>query len=194
MPVSKQRKIIATIMCLSAAALVIDRAFLGSSLSGPHGADAAPAELSGATDASSRPARAQRAETGASAYTWLAARLAAIRPGGSAPAAVADAFAPPPGWAPVAVASTQAPKPQAPSPLAGKRLGAIMNAPNGRRMVLIDGQVMHEGDVYLDMTLLSIGDVSATFSGAGHTTEIFLPGKAPGDNEPAVRRPRPPAP
>lgn len=193
MAVSKQRKIIAGIMCLSGAALFIDRVFLGSTLGGPAGADASPAELSGATEAPSRTARAQRAETGTTAYTWMAARLNAIRaatPTGD----VGDAFEPPADWAPRVAAPAGQAGPQTPSPLAGKRLGAIMTVPNGGRVVLIDGQVMREGDSYLGMTLRRIGESSATFIGAEHTTEVYLPGKAPGDNEPAVIRAKPPAP
>ena len=178
MALSKKRKVIVCILGLAVAALLADRALLGSGKPGPKEAAAEPSAAPAA--APNTPAKSPAAPPRQSRETVresLACRLQALsEAGGSDSANVRDAFCLSPAWTkdlgPAAPSSPEQDK--AEKLKTDHQLMAVMVAREGG-YAIVDGKCLRIGQVLDGFTLISVTEKSAVLESDGIRVELKVP-------------------
>lgn len=172
----RRRKAIAGVMALTAAALFVDRVFLGSSMSGPDAAGGAEPSLVGSPNA--KPTKLTRMDVGLGWRGRVASRLAEAKSRlGLKAEAAADGFEPSASWTglqkPAGTRPAMPDKPADNSPLAGKQISAVLTTPSGKAVIL-EGEVVALGDVHAasNLKLTEILPNAAVFTGPGVRVEV----------------------
>lgn len=176
---SKKRKVIVCILGLAVAALLADRALLGSDKPGPKEAaaepSAAPADAPNTPDQSPAAPPRQSRET---VQESLACRLKAISEAdGFDSAKVRDAFCLSPAWTkdlgPAAPSSPE--KDKAEQLKMDHQLMAVMVGREGG-YAIVDGKCLRIGQALDGFTLISVTEKSAVLESDGIRVELKVPG------------------